>query len=74
MTNPKLFEWVAGPPGQHPQHFDTEITLRDLFAAAALAGNLSNAEIGGPNATDAEQAKWAYHAADAMLAAREAKS
>ena len=70
-SNPKLFEWVAGPPGQHPQHFDTEITLRDLFAAFALAGEIAADPSGSSPYRDKVDGSWI--AADLMLAAREGK-
>jgi hypothetical protein len=51
-----------------------EISLRDLFAAAALAGIMANPtsfdededSIGGPTAWE-----WAYQLADAMMAHRD---
>ena len=48
---------------------DVGVTLRDLFAAAALAGNAAadNARLGGPELT----ATNCYELADAMLAERE---
>ena len=47
------------------------MTLRDYFAAAALQGILSSPD-GGPDDWQ-RVADAAYYAADAMLAAREAK-
>ncbi|UNY40277.1 hypothetical protein KLEP181_gp33 [Paracoccus phage vB_PmaP_KLEP18-1] len=47
----------------------TGMTLRDWFAGQALAGISANYELG--NADGETQARWAYKAADAMIAARE---
>ena len=44
------------------------MTIRDVFAAAALQGNLIE-----PTASNDDVAKWAYSLADAMIRAREAK-
>ena len=46
------------------------LTLRDLFAMAALAGTLANPDAAG---NDEDFARWSYERADAMLAAREGK-
>ena len=43
------------------------MTLRDYFAAKAMQGFLANPE----RSNTRDVAKWAYSAADAMLAARE---
>ena len=56
--NPALPPWADNETGP--------ITLRDLFAAATLAG------CSGASWIKAEDcAEWAYELADAMLAARE---
>ena len=48
------------------------MTLRDWFAGKALAGMyLSAMHDKGPKFTAEEYAKWAYGAADAMLAERD---
>ena len=68
--NPPLFqpsEWTTDVP-EIPVVAVTDITLRDLFAAAALAGMLGNPDADG---TPEAFSKWAYVYADAMLAARE---
>ncbi|WP_146126337.1 hypothetical protein [Burkholderia multivorans] len=46
--------------------------LRDYFAAAALNGLLSGAEMNVPNHKDL-YAKWAYELADSMMVARKHK-
>jgi hypothetical protein len=59
-TNPKLFDDFGTVPT-----YVTELTLRDLFAMAALAGYVSKTGI------DADLiAKDCWGLADAMLAAR----
>lgn len=57
-----------------PHHFTQDsvgdckgMTLRDYFAAKAMQGFLANPE----RSNTRDVAKWAYSAADAMLAARE---
>lgn len=63
-------------PVSYPQLFNmdaqSEITLRDLFAAAALTSYLSApGEVGESARTSpAHVAEWAYQNADAMLRAR----
>lgn len=64
-TNPNLF--VGGYNGSKPEYW-TEITLRDLFAAAALAGTLADTRCSG-SFSDFSKDAFAY--ADAMLAERE---
>ncbi len=49
-----------------------DIHLRDLFAAAALAGYCANSEYAESPETD--RATWSYMDADAMLAEREKES
>lgn len=68
--NPRLFDRGSKDrgDGSDPKEYCTEITLRDLFAAFALAGLSTSPS--RPSATDA---KCAYEAADAMLAEREEK-
>lgn len=71
MTNPKLWSYLMsnGARTQHPGSSapQTEITLRDLFAAAAHIGiRITNPTIGTEVA-----AREAYEQADAMLAERE---
>lgn len=66
-SNPPLFSGVHVHGGQ-AQEYSTDITLRDLFAAAALIGNLAME----PSRADYEiHAEDAYSQADAMLAERE---
>lgn len=69
--NPELFEWLKRPTavGEVENVYETDITLRDLFAAAALAGGLANAK--EPMAGHAWWAEGAYLFADAMLEVRE---
>ncbi|GAI74374.1 unnamed protein product [marine sediment metagenome] len=79
MTNkpesPPLFQMMgASGLGDLPEgspYWCTQITLRDLFAAAALVGLCGH----GLNSTpgDNDDASLAYKAADAMLAEREKK-
>ena len=55
-----------GPEFQVPYHGGIDrMTLRDYFAASALHGLLV-----GSASSDSDVAKWAYDAADAMLAER----
>ena len=62
-ANPKLFELRM----EYPQAF-TEITLRDLFAMAALAGYCASDETG--RWSREKLAESAYASADAMLKER----
>ena len=63
-SNPQLFPWMKDG--------DTPVTLRDLFAAFALAGlYASEAVEGGPDYSWESVAKNAYGTADAMLKRRE---
>lgn len=64
--NPPLF--FAWDPDRGDEPITTEVTLRDLFAAFALAGAISR---DGEDISDAKQeARYAYAYADAMLAER----
>ena len=69
MSEPENPHLVCTGPGTGPGKDDGGkcFTLRDLFAAFALAGQLANGE-------DLDPAKWAYHVADQMLAEREKAS
>ena len=72
--NPRLFcPWDVDLRSDS-RHY-TEITLRDLFAAAALCGYIATSTRDGEQARgDVDKAAaWAYENADAMLAARESK-
>ncbi len=63
--NPKLFQWARLGDVERGE---TDITLRDFFAAAALAGLRTN----DPGDTTYEvDAQDAYRSADAMLQERE---
>lgn len=64
--NPRLFEFAPGNSGV--QLFDTEVSLRDLFAAAALCGFMSKNAL---RFTPQDDADYCYRIADAMLKARE---
>lgn len=76
--NPKLFEQdgqcerfdAYGNPVFRPGVLSTEITLRDLFAAAALANPTMTAHTDGSQPPDDTVARWCYLMADAMLAER----
>ena len=48
------------------------MSLRDWFAGQALVGICANPDTG--NGDEQKQARWAYQAADAMLAARQGQS
>ena len=53
------------------RHDAARETLRDRFAARALAGLVQVIQLGRPQAHDSENiAAWAYELADAMLEAR----
>lgn len=70
--NPKLFdsfEVVPEMEGMLPR-VETEITLRDLFAAAVLSGAYGKLDF---NCDSNEVARSAYAVADAMLQARAEK-
>jgi hypothetical protein len=54
----------------YPESQVSGMTLRDYFAGQALMGILNNAGCFA-NMKDSDVAENAYHAADAMLAARE---
>ena len=64
-ANPKLFELRM----EYPQAF-TEITLRDLFAMAALAGTTDRFQEVTVRHNSDDLSSWAYQIADAMLAER----
>lgn len=72
--DPKLFEGRnQGPDDTPPWGLETEVTLRDLFAAAVVTG--LTADPGTFNPADPKGytpklAKLAYKIADAMLAER----
>lgn len=69
MKNPVLFEWeYADELPDTAVTIGTEVTLRDLFAAFALAGNIAHDRQAFDNPSMA--ASWAYEHADAMLRAR----
>ena len=71
MSKPKdpaiIHSNVQGPRSTSDGH---DITLRDLFAAFALAG-LNTCDSEGSRPSSREAAKAAYGDADAMLAERE---
>lgn len=79
MRNPPLFQ-IASPGTEEHQTQITEVTLRDLFAAFAMAGSIVDgpAEREPVRLYDADQrqaiAANCYAMADAMLAAREKAS
>jgi len=66
-SDPRMFEGSYN--NKHPEYW-TKITLRDLFAAAALAGKWSLYDIDDRD-PEADIAKRIYWIADAMLAARD---
>jgi len=66
--DPRLFD------AEYESVITTEITLRDLFAAAALAGRAMTTELDDDHRQDLYYrwiAKHSYALADAMLAARD---
>lgn len=68
---PVTFE--GGVNNNESPYFDPGMTLRDYFAAQALAGMLSNCDESGDNGwsgIEAHAAATAYGFADAMLEAR----
>ena len=72
MTNPQnppLFDWEFIQQGLNDTHLFTNVTLRDLFAAFALAAQIIQDETAANDPNKA--AEWAYVNADAMLAERE---
>ena len=66
-SNPPLFVQLDGPAAGLNGPAFTNITLRDLFAAAALAGLAAQAEHYDPEYVP----ELAFNLADAMLAQRE---
>ena len=75
--NPPLFEPAFVGDGKNLLTLHSHLTLRDLFAAAALAGNLAaQTDNGEPGFYPDTPAGWgtaaeqAYKAADAMLKER----
>jgi hypothetical protein len=77
MTNKPINYGGSAFPHETNNGYDSGMTLRDYFAAAALQGNLASQsiDIGYYDGLDGwnKAAKDAYKAADAMLKAREAK-
>ena len=72
MGNPNLFEYMQFDRIDTSDfRYGTEITLRDLFAAVALAGLLANPREDYAATTRDDKANEAWRQADAMLAARE---
>lgn len=70
-NNPPLFDLVDDMCNRTP---GTEITLRDLFAAFALAGYRSVADANETSLIESEVIGiWSYQDADSMLEARETK-
>ena len=67
MNNPQLIDWNFTDETRTVPHCFSDITLRDLFAAFALAGLLSQERF----MNGKELATWAYDLAGFMLAARE---
>lgn len=67
FPNPEFVEEM--PRGSRVRHAQPGMTLRDYFAAKALAGMAANPHW-EPTHGEAETAKAAYKLADAMLAAR----
>lgn len=67
VSNPTLIDCMDYPDDKTVM---TDVTLRDLFAAFALAGIRANPDV---DIQDADVASDAYAQADAMLAAREGK-
>lgn len=77
---PLVFQWAATADCQSPisgaplkpgdiEHVIKEgMTIRDYFAAKAIAGHNPGSRL--PDIEVEEYAKWAYRMADAMLAAR----
>lgn len=79
MKNPKLFDAAFTAP-EHSvtdTHLETDITLRDLFAASALGGVLNNNSLLSLVPKDISMSEWAsrnaYIYADAMLEERRKK-
>ena len=71
-ANPPLFYHQQSSSGDFHE-FGSGITLRDLFAAAALAV-LARPLVEDDNFWPEDRARYAYKIADAMLAAREKKA
>ena len=66
--NPTLFD-VAIPEGSRHILLNSVITLRDLFAAFALAGAVANPN--NPDPGGASDVRRSFKTADEMLAERE---
>lgn len=79
MKNPRLFDFVDTlKNGDFPVALSTEITLRDLFAAAALGTKIVGALIGYEDHAPEHRSELVrrlsrdcFEIADAMLAERE---
>jgi hypothetical protein len=65
--NPLLLTTVPDPI---TPWFYSQISLRDLFAASALANSRLVSEMDGSQGSDKAVAAWSYGIADAMLAER----
>ena len=77
MSEQSINDGGSAFPHETYNGYDSGMTLRDYFAAAALQGNLAgqSVDVGYYEGKDAwnKAAKDAYAVADAMLKAREAK-
>ena len=60
-------------PSHHPMIDSHGMTLRDYFAAKALAGMMGSRDPRSPRFHPEDDAAYVYAVADAMLKAREAK-
>jgi len=71
MSEQPINDGGSAFPHETYNGYDSGMTLRDYFAAAALQGLMAKVD---PEDHWADyRAKWSYEAADAMLKAREAK-
>ena len=71
MTNQKINHGGSAFPHETHNGYDSGMTLRDYFAAAALQGVLSNHEAYFDSGK--ERAEFCYIVANLMLKARESK-
>jgi hypothetical protein len=71
MSEQRINDGGSAFPHETSHGYDSGMSIRDYFAAAALQGMM--AQFDPENELEHHIAKWSYKAADAMLKAREVK-